>query len=138
EQEAQNIKVLETEFGKIVDELPKSSVTLREVSDDVPGAAEWNGEIRSARDTALSVLKPNGSDFDKTVEIAWKGSRYDSLEKRFLQLHSDYAELKSRFKEEDTSAPDFKGGTKPTSAPTETPVQKYRKALAAAQQSAEE
>ena len=37
-----NIKEMETQFGKITEEIPKSTVTLREVPDDVDGAEDWN------------------------------------------------------------------------------------------------
>lgn len=136
EEQAENLKQLESQFGKIVDELPKSSVTLREIADDVPGAEEWNAEIKASKQDGLAALKPNGTDFNQTVEIAVKGRHYDKLEKRFLALHSDYIEAMKRLKEFDAARPDFTGGKKPSTEVKKKPSQRYDEALAA-QQSAE-
>jgi chromosome segregation ATPase len=130
EQQAENLKTLETQFGKIVEELPKKVTTLREVSDDVEGAAEWNASIRGARERALTVLKPNGSDFPHTVETAWKGEHYDDLAKYTVNLHKNYTEAMSRLKEFDASGPDFKGGKKPANEPKMTASSKYHQKLA--------
>lgn len=130
EQQSENLKTLETQFGKIVEELPKRVTTLREVSDDVEGAAEWNASIRGARERALTVLKPNGSDFPHTVETAWKGEHYDDLAKYTVNLHKNYTEAMSRLKEFDASGPDFKGGKKPANEPKLKPSASYHKHLA--------
>lgn len=113
EQEQEAIKLLEVQFGKVIDAIPANTVTLREVPDDVPGAKEWNEEIKGAIDRGLSALKPDGADFNQSVEIAVKGARYDTLEKRYLALHKDYVEAKKRLAEFDQSGPDFKGTPKP-------------------------
>lgn len=131
EQSQAQIKQLETEFGKIAENIPVSTVTLREVPDDVPGAAEWNPEIRQAIENGLKALKPGGADFNTSVEIAIKGSRYDSLEKRYLALHSDYSDLKQKYNEAVGAGPDFKGGGKPKSDTPKKAPQKYHEALAA-------
>lgn len=133
EQQAQAVKQLETEFVKISEQLPDSIVTFREVPDDVPGGTEWNNEIQEAKATALRVLKPNGADFNESVSIALKGARYDTLEKRYLALHSDHLELKKRMAEYDSSGPDFKGTSKPTVKTPKKPIDKYNEALAARQ-----
>lgn len=133
EQQAQAIKQLETDFVKISEQLPDSIVTFREVPDDVPGGTEWNKEIGEARVTALRVLKPDGADFNESVSIALKGARYDTLEKRYLALHSDHLELKKRLAEYDSSGPDFKGAPKPTVKTEKKPIDKYNEALAARQ-----
>ena len=126
----ENIKFLETEFGKFADESQKGTVTLRLVPDDVEGSEDWNKEIQSARNIALSALKPNGADINQTMNIALKGARYDSLEARYLALHKDYMELKARHKEEDTASPDFKGGKAPAPKKEEPGSKKYHKILA--------
>lgn len=107
------IKQLEAEFGKVAESIPANINTLRTVAEDVPGASEWNSEIKQAIENGLKVLTPNGADFKTSAEIAIKGSRYDSLEKRYLSLHSDYSELKQKYNEAVGSGPDFKGGNKP-------------------------
>lgn len=126
------IKQLETEFGKVAETIPVTTATLREVPDDVPGAEEWNKEIRSAQKNALRVLKPNGADFNESVAIAMKGARYDSLEKRYLSLHTDYSELKQKYNEAVGSGPDFKGGSKTAPETQKKPGMKYREAYAIA------
>ncbi len=127
EQHANAIKQLESEYLKIVEELPDNVKTLREVPDDVPGGTEWNKEIKDAQANALRILKPDGSDFKESAAIALKGSRYDSLEKRYLTLHSEYRELKKQMKEYDSSGPDFRGGSKPTPKSSDKkPGQTYR------------
>lgn len=126
------IKQLEAEFGKVAETIPVTTATLREVPDDVPGAEEWNKEIRSAQENALRVLKPNGADFNESVAIAMKGARYDSLEKRYLSLHSDYSELKQKYNEAVGSGPDFKGGSKTAPETQKKPGMKYREAYAIA------
>ncbi len=113
EQHANAIKQLESEYLKIVETLPDNVKTLREVPEDVPGGTEWNKEIKEARENALRILKPDGSDFNESAAIALKGARYDSLEKRYLALHSDHVALKKQMKEYDTSGPEFRGGPKP-------------------------
>jgi chromosome segregation ATPase len=133
EQSQAAVKQLETQYGKVIETIPTSTVTLREVADDVPGGTEWNQEIRSAIETGLKVLKPDGADFNQSVEIAVKGARYDTLEKRYLALHSDYSDLKKQYNELAGSGPDFKGGTKPVSTVDKKPGIKYREALAIAQ-----
>ncbi len=130
EQQQNAIKQLETEFVKISETLPDSIVTMREVPDDVPGGTEWNKEITEARANALRVLKPDGADFNESVSIALKGARYDTLEKRYLSLHKDYRELKKSYAALDSSGPDFKGGSKPTSKVEKTRGTKYHEALA--------
>ena len=127
----ENLKAMENEFGKITAELPKTTVTLREIPSDIEGAEEWNSEIKLARDTALSVLKPNNADFAQTVNIAMKGARYDSLEARYIALHKEHAQAVARLKEYEGTAPDFKGTPAP-SAPkkTEAGSSRYHEALA--------
>ena len=134
----ENIKTLETAFVKFSDESQKSTVTLRLVPDDVDGAEDWNKEIRSARDVALNALKPNGADINKTMDIALKGARYDSLEARYLALHKDYSELKARHKEEDTASPDFRGTKAPAPRKDEPGSKKYHKILAQLESAQEE
>jgi chromosome segregation ATPase len=131
EQSREALKQLETQYGKVVESIPSDTVTLREVADDVPGGTEWNQEIRSAIEVGLKVLKPDGADFNQSVAIAVKGARYDTLEKRYLQLHSDYTELKKSYNEAAGSSPDFKGGGKPKSETPKTAPKKYHEALAA-------
>ncbi len=129
EQQVNAIKQMETEFLKIVEQLPDNVKTLREVPDDVPGGTEWNKEIKEAQANALRILKPDGSDFNESAAIALKGARYDSLEKRYLSLHSEYRELKKTMAQYDESGPDFKGGLKPKSATQKTAPVKFREAL---------
>lgn len=136
EHQAKMVKQLEAEFVKISEQLPESIVTMREVPDDVPGGTEWNREIVEARTNALRVLKPDGADFNESVSIALKGARYDTLEKRYLELHKDHTELKKQMAEYDSSGPDFKGGGKPTVKVDKKPSEKFREALAARQRSA--
>ena len=126
----ENLKNLESEFGKIAQEIPKNSVTLREVPEDVPGSEDWNSEVRSARESALSILKP-GAEFSKTVDVALKGSRYDSLEKRYLELYKEHGEAMKRLKEYENSGPDFTG-TPQSKVPKkeESGSSRYHKALA--------
>lgn len=133
EQAQEAIKQLEVQFGKVIEAIPASTVTLREVPEDVPGAKEWNDEIKSAIDRGLSALKPDGADFNQSVEIAVKGARYDTLEKRYLALHKDYVEAKKRLAEFDQSGPDFKGTPKPAEKTDKKPGVKFREALAMAQ-----
>lgn len=133
EQSQTAIKELETSFGKIVEGIPANTVTLRQVPDDVPGAKEWNDEVKQGIDRGLAVLKPGGADFNQSVEIAVKGARYDSLEKRYLALHKDYAAAQKRLSEFDQSGPDFKGTPKPANKTEKKPGLKYREALAVAQ-----
>lgn len=133
EQAQTAIKQLEVQFGKVIEAIPASTVTLREVPEDVPGAKEWNDEIRTAIDRGLSALKPDGADFNQSVEIAVKGARYDTLEKRYLALHKDYVEAKKRLSEFDQSGPDFKGTPKPAEKTDKKPGVKFREALAMAQ-----
>ncbi len=109
--------------------LPDNVKTLREVPEDVPGGTEWNKEIKEARENALRILKPDGSDFKESAAIALKGARYDSLEKRYLELHSEYRELKKTMKEYDQSGPEFKGGPKPKSTVEKKPGIKYHEAF---------
>ncbi len=129
EQQVNAIKQMETEFLKITEQIPESIVTMREVPDDVPGGTEWNKEIKEARANALRILKPDGSDFNESAAIALKGARYDSLEKRYLSLHSEYRELKGKMKEYDQSGPDFRGGSKPKDTTEKKPAAKFHEAL---------
>ncbi len=130
EQHQAGLKQLETEFVKISEAVPDSIVTMREVPDDVPGGTEWNKEIQEARSNALRVLKPDGADFNESVQIALKGARYDTLEKRYLSLHKDYSELKKSYAALDSSGPDFKGTPKPTTKTEKSRGTKYHEALA--------
>jgi hypothetical protein len=133
EQSVTAIKQLETEYGKVAESIPEEIVTLREVPDDVPGAKEWNEEIRLAKEQGLSVLKPNGADFRRTARVAWQGEHYPFLMKRFLALYSDHSELKKSYNELAGSGPDFKGGGKPKETPKAGPkgAKGYHETLAA-------
>lgn len=133
EQHDKMLKQLDTEFLKIAENIPESIVTMREVPEDVPGGTEWNKEIKEARANALRVLKPDGADFNESASIALKGARYDTLEKRYLALHSDYSDLKSKYNEAVGSGPDFRGGIKPKEAPKAGPkgAKGYHETLAA-------
>jgi predicted nucleic acid-binding Zn-ribbon protein len=127
----ENLRAMETEFGKITAELPKTSVTLREIPTEVPGAEEWNSEIKSARDTALAVLKPNNADFTQTVNIAMKGARYDSLEARYIALHKEHAATVAKLREYEGAGPDFKGTPAPSKPQkSESMAARYHEALA--------
>jgi DNA repair exonuclease SbcCD ATPase subunit len=135
EQYANSLKQLETEFLKISEQIPDSIITMREVPEDVPGGTEWNKEITEARSNALRVLKPDGADFNESVQVALKGARYDTLEKRYLALHADHVALKKQMSQYDESAPDFKGIPKPTpKASDKKPGVTYRETLNAIKQ----
>lgn len=131
EEQAKGLKTIESTFTQIAAALPESVKTFREVPDDVPGASEWNAEIKAARETAMRVLTPGGSDQKESMEIAIKGGRYDSLEKRFLSVHQELVEARKRLAQYDSGGPDFKGGDKPKEAPVKGPkgASGYFKAL---------
>lgn len=130
EQQESTIKTLESEFSKVVETLPSKNMTMKEV----PEFDDWNAEIKAARETALRVLKPGGANFQESVEIAAKGARYDTLEKRYLSLYKDYSEAQKRLKEIDSSGPDFKGQSKPEKAAAKSAPQKFREAMDAFKQ----
>lgn len=131
ESQAEQIKVLETHFNALADELPNGSVTLKEVSEDIPGAEDWNKAIKVARETALRILKPGGSDFKETASIAFKGAHYDDLESRYLQMYEDLKDANKRLKEYEGATPDIKGTPKPKADVKKTPAQRYHEALSA-------
>lgn len=130
EQQESTIKTLEAEFSKVVETLPSKNMTMKEV----PEFDDWNAEIKAARETALRVLKPGGANFQESVEIAAKGARYDTLEKRYLSLYKDYSEAQKRLKEIDSSGPDFKGQSKPEKTAAKSAPQKFREAMDAFKQ----
>lgn len=113
EHSEQSIKLLESEFHKVIDDLPKEIIRLRQVGEDVTGAKEWNEPIQKAVEGALSALKPNGADFKSTVTIAVKGGLFDHLWSDFVAQNKELKEARMRLKEFDSGAPDFKGGKKP-------------------------
>lgn len=129
EQQEASVKMIESEFGKIMDELPKDVLTARIVDDDVPGGTDWNGDIHKATENALRILKPGGSDFKESSVVAWKGSHYDSLLTRYLALHERDRENTKRLAEYDAGGPDFRGSQKPKGETKLTPSQKYHKSL---------
>lgn len=133
EQTQEAIKDLEVQYGKISEELPSLSRTFRTLPEDVPGAAEWNKEIKEALEAGLAVMKPGGADMRETAITAAFGKRYPMLEQRLLAIHEENRELKKRLLEFDGAAPDFKGSPKPTTTVEKKPGIKYREALAAAQ-----
>jgi Spy/CpxP family protein refolding chaperone len=135
EEAVQNIKNLEVNFDKVVQDLPKLVKTLREVPDDIDGAEEWNKPIREARQRALQALKPGGADFNQTVAIAVKGELYDNLEQRYIAAHKELSEAKARLKEFDGASPDFKGGKSPTTQAAKKPGQVFRDTMAKLQTS---
>src|SRR6185503_8267362 len=108
-------------FGKITEILPNDIVTLREVPEDVPGGTEWNQAIKSAKETALRVLSPGGSDFNETAAIAYKGAHYDAVMNMFLKEHSELLDARKRLAEFDGGGPDFKGGNKPATPQKKAP-----------------
>lgn len=125
EEQAKGLKSIETTFSQIASALPETVVTMREV----PGDDEWNAEIKAAMETAMRVLTPGGSDQKESMEIAIKGGRYDSLEKRLLSVHKELVEARKRLSEYDSGGPEFKGGPKPKVEAKMSPSQKYHKAL---------
>lgn len=129
EQQEASVKAIHTEFGKITEALPSDVVTLREVPDDVPGGTEWNQAIKTARENALRILSPGGSDFNESAAIAYKGAHYDALMNMFLKDHTELVDSRKRLAEYDSGGPDFKGGGKPKTEAKLTPGQKYQKAL---------
>lgn len=134
EQFEQQMKGLETEFHKVVNDLPRDIVRMRSVPEDVSGAKEWNEPIRAAIDSALTAIKPNGGvDFQQTVRLAIKGGLYDRLWEDYVSQNKELREARQRLQEYDQATPDFKGQKKPSQEPAETPGQKYRRALAARQ-----
>lgn len=131
EEQAEGLKAIDREFGKVVEHLPKEIIRLRQVPEDTPGAAEWNKPIQEAIGRALNALKPNGTDFQQTVQIAVKGELFDSLWNDHLAQHKELQAARARLKELDGASPDFKGGVKPSTQPKKTPSQKFHEAMAA-------
>lgn len=129
EQQEASVKNIHAEFGKITDALPTDIVTLREVPDDVPGGTEWNEAIKSAKENALRILSPGGSDFNESASVAYKGAHYDALMNMFLKDHAELVDARQRLNEYDSSGPDFRGGGKPKSEPKLTPAAKYHQTL---------
>jgi len=130
EQQEAAVKNIQSEFTKISETLPADIVTLREVPEDVPGGTEWNQAIRNARENALRILSPGGSDFNESASVAVKGAHYDALMNMFLSDHKELVDARKRLAEYDSGGPDFKGGDKPKSEPKLSPSQKFNKALA--------
>lgn len=132
--ETENLKALDREFGKVINDLPKTLVRLRQVPEDVPGAEGWNKSIQEAIGRALSALKPNGTDFKQTVQIAVKGELYDGLWADHIAQYKELQEARNRLKEFDAAGPDFKGTTKPKPGQeAKKPSQKFHEAMAAQQ-----
>lgn len=129
EQQENHLRTIQSEFVKLAERLPQDIVTLREVPDDVPGGTEWNKAIRDAKEKALQVLTPGGSDYDESATIAFKGAHYNSLMGMFLKDHSELVSARKRLAEFDAGGPDFKGGDKPKSEPKLTASEKFHKAL---------
>lgn len=133
DEEAEGLKAIDREFGKVIVELPKEIVRLRKVPDDTPGAADWNKPIDEAIRRANALLKPNGSDFPYTLKTAVKGELFDEVWKDYVAVWKENQELRKRGAELDAAGPDFKGGKKPTTEVKKTPSQKFHEALAAQQ-----
>jgi hypothetical protein len=129
EQQEASIKTIHSEFGKVTEALPVDIVTLREVPEDVPGGTEWNEAIKNARENALRILSPGGSDFKESASVAVKGAHYDALMNMFLKDHSELVDARKRLAEYDSGGPDFKGGDKPKTEPKMSASQKYHKAM---------
>lgn len=129
EQQEASIKAIQSEFGKISESLPSDVVTLREVPDDVPGGTEWNQAIKDARENALRILSPGGSDFKESAAVAYKGAHYDALMTMFLKDHTELTDARKRLAEYDSGGPEFKGGGKPKGEAKLTPAQKYHRAM---------
>jgi hypothetical protein len=129
EQQEASIKTIHSEFGKITESLPSDVITFREVPEDVPGGTEWNQAIKTARENALRILSPGGSDFNESATIAVKGAHYDALMNMFLNDHKELVDARKRLAEYDSGGPDFKGTDKPKTEPKLSPSQKFHKAL---------
>lgn len=133
EQQEANLKTLSSNFEKIAQAIPTDIPTLREVAEDIPGAEEWNRDIKAAREAGWSVINPSGNaDLQDSVATAIKGKHYDSLMGRYLKLHEDFQEAKTQLAKYDQSDPDFKGGGGPKTEVKKTPGERYLDALAAA------
>lgn len=133
EEEAEGLKAIDREFDKVVGDLPKEIIRLRQVPEETPGAAEWNKPIQEAVQRALTALKPNGTDFRQTVQIAVKGELFDSLWNDHIAQYKELQAARARLKELDSAGPDFKGTTKPTVEQKKKPSQKFHEAMAAQQ-----
>jgi formate dehydrogenase maturation protein FdhE len=136
ESEHENLKNLETQFGKVAEELPKEIPTVRKVPSDVEGAEEWNRGIDEDVAAGLAALKPNGADFKKTTEISILGHRYRRMEKLLIAKDQELTEANARLKKFDESSPDFRGGKKPPSG--EKPNKSYSQILAEVKAAGEE
>jgi len=113
EQAEKESKLQETEFRKVIEELPKEIVRLRQLSDDAPDAKTWNDPIRPAIESAFKALRPNGTDFRGTVSLAIKGALYDNVWNDYVAQNKELREANARLKEFDQGSPDFKGGKAP-------------------------
>ncbi len=130
EQRQQAIKQAEISYLGSAEKLSDKYVTLREVSDDVPGGTEWNNDIRESRTEGLRLLMPDGATQEESEEAAALWKQYPKLEKRYLSLYKDHKELKKAYAALDSSGPDFKGTSKPTSKTEKSRGVKYHEALA--------
>lgn len=136
QRQEQQDKQLESEFQKVLGDLPKEIIRLRSVPDDVTGAKEWNEPIRAAIDNAFTALKPNGTDFKQTVSIAVKGNLFDAVWNDYKSTMQELREARARIKEFEQSGPDFRGQVRGGKEAELSPTQKYHQALAARQGSA--
>ncbi len=138
EQRHQAIKQAEVSYLGLTEKLSDKYVTLREVSDDVPGGTEWTKDIRDSRTDGLRILMPDGATREEAEETAFLGRHYPKLEKRYLDLYKDHKELKKAYAALDSSGPDFKGTPKPTAKTEKSRGVKYHEALAQRQAAGEQ
>jgi hypothetical protein len=118
-------RVRSSEFQKVAEALPEKSPFLR----NIEGEVEWNDGIKSAVENAKRMFGKD-AEYNKLVEIAIKGSRYDALEKMVTDTHKELRSAQARLKEYDESTPDVKGGKVPAAKPSTDPVKIYHEELA--------
>jgi len=138
EQAEKDSKLQEAEFNRILGDLPKDVVMLRRIPENATGAKEWNARIDRVTSSALNVLRPNGADFKKTVEIDVKGHLFDDVWNDYVSQSKELKEARARLKEFDSGSPDFKGVKAPTGKRNDKPItgddfeRRYQESLNAA------
>lgn len=124
-------------FEAVTKRLQSEVPTLRMVDPSVPGAEEWNGGIKQAMESSQKLFAPDANP-EEIVAHAIKGSRYDALEKMFLESRKELAQAKQELTELSGAQPDARGGKQPAAKGKEAKLEKsagqvYEESLAASQ-----
>lgn len=103
-----------TLYERVSGELSKTPL-FRQLGDDIQGSSEWNTDVKGALDRGLNHILGNDNTIERSLLVAAKGERYDSVAKMLVEERTKRQAAEKKVAEYEGVQPGFRGTRQPES-----------------------